>query len=764
MSAELARLTPREREVAWLVKDGLSDREVAEILKIARRTAEWHVEQILAKLDLKSRAQIAAAVAAAEAGAAPAARLHAIPDLPLQLSAFVGRVAEIARLADALGKSRLLTLCGPAGVGKTRLALEVASRSIGGFSDGIWFVDLASVEDPVLVPRAAAAALHVTEQSHQPLIDTLVDRLRNQRVMLILDNCEHVVDQAAVLAEQILRSCRGATLFATSREPLRLPGETVWRVAPLEIPSPAAQYAIDELGSIEAIDLFFERAQHVAPGLSLTDENSDAVAELCRRLDGLPLAIELAAARASLMSPAEMVERLRRPVEFGVGSRTGPARHLNMQAAVDWSHQLLSEPEAALFRRLAVFSGTFNLDSAEWIAGGHGLPRSLLAILGSLVDKSLVIWAGRIDGQTRYRLLEGIRQYALERLEESGEAGRLRAAHLQHFLEMAEMTPAQILHDEIGSLARLDIERSNLRSAFNEACVRDGDQALRLALAQFHYWSIRGHIVEGREVLAEALARSFDDPEKRCRGLAFAAHFAWLANDWRGAIAYSKQAITLGESIPPSVGLAVGLWALGMQKVNRLEFAAAADLFEKSRQTAGNCDEEWILVYPLSGDYTIRMMTGDYVGAREVFAGYVKRFDQAGFPYLHCIMQCVAALMECVAGNEDAALVHLTAGLRLARLLGANYWGGWGVRTAAYLAAAKGDWSNCWQLYGASQALRDYTHFVVIGRTRRADDLLAPARSALDPQVIETLVAEGRSMTAAEAFQLAAATVGIPAS
>jgi hypothetical protein len=249
------------------------------------------------------------------------------------------------------------------------------------------------------------------------------------------------------------------------------------------------------------------------------------------------------------------------------------------------------------------------------------------------------------------------------------------------------------------------------------------------------------------------------DASSRCLALSMAAHFSWYANDWNAVTDYAEEAVAIGRTIEPSVGLAIGLWALGLMSLNARAFETASDSFDQSWQAALRCGEEWALCYSISGVYTIRMMTGEYRAARTILTEYLTRFDGRRYPYLNCIMQCVAALLECVAGEYAEATAHLKVGLAMARRWGMNYWGGWAVRTACYLAAANRDWERCWQLYGASQPLRDHTHFVVRGRSRKADDILAPARSALDEGIIAALVDAGTSMSATEAFDLAEAAI-----
>src|SRR5450759_342826 len=322
-------LTSRERQVALLVRDGLTDREIAERLFIARRTAEWHVKQILNKLGFNSRAQVAAWVAHDQAVDLRADSSDEYRhNLPLQLTTFVGRASELFAIERLLATKRLVTLTATGGAGKTRLALELATRTLNVYSDGAWFVDLTPVKDGQLVSRVFGSTLGVHERPRQAMAYTLREHLRSRRLLLVVDNCEHVIEDCAALIDSILRSCPGITFLATSRETLRVSGETVWRVAPLAVPDPAATIDLDELARCEAVALFQDRAQLVAPGFALSAENAPTVAELCRRLDGIPLAIELAAARVGSMSPDQILNRLQDRFGFLTGGvRAGPARH-----------------------------------------------------------------------------------------------------------------------------------------------------------------------------------------------------------------------------------------------------------------------------------------------------------------------------------------------------------------------------------------------------------------------------------------------------
>src|SRR5918997_3914016 len=344
-------------------------------------------------------------------------------NLPLQLTSFVGREREIAEARDLLAEQRLLTLTGPGGCGKTRLALKAAAELAERFEDGVWLVELASLSDPALVPQTVAFALGMREQPGRLLTDTLSEYLELKKMLLVLDNCEHLVEACAQLAEALLRACPNLRILATSREALGITGETGWLVPSLSLPDPRYLPPVDELPRYEAARLFIERAAAMLPTFELTDRNAAAVARLCRGLDGIPLAIELAAARVKVLSVEQIAERLHDRFRLlTLGSRTALPRHRTLRATIDWSHDLLSEEEKVLFRRLSVFVGGFALGAAEAVCVGEDLEENeVLDLLSHLVDKSLVVMQER-GGGMRYGLLETVRQYGREKLEESGEA------------------------------------------------------------------------------------------------------------------------------------------------------------------------------------------------------------------------------------------------------------------------------------------------------------------------------------------------------
>ena len=417
--------------------------------------------------------------------------------LPIQLTSFVGREAEMANVREILAKNRLVTLTGAGGVGKTRLAIQVAATVAAGYADGTWYVDLAPITDPDLVAITAARALGLPDQPGRSAVNSLLQFVGGRRLLVLLDNCEHLLDASAALITALLAGCPRLTILATSREPIGMAGEVTWRVPSLSLAD-------------DAVRLFSDRAGHGRPGFSINDDNAAAVAEICRRLDGMPLAIELAAARVRALSPKEILAGLQDRFRLLTGgSRTAVRRQQTLQASVDWSHNLLTEPERVLFRRLAVFLGGFDLAACQMVVCDKDLARhQVLDLLALLVDKSLVI-AETVEGPTRYRFLETIRQYAQEKLTESVDAAAVRDRHRDYYTAMAwaldgpANTSLEVLLDQA------EAEIDNLRAAFAWSRENsDIDSALLLATSLQPLWLTRGCIKEGSDWLDLGLADS----------------------------------------------------------------------------------------------------------------------------------------------------------------------------------------------------------------------------------------------------------------
>ena len=442
-----------------------------------------------------------------------AASLSVKSNLPAALTSFIGREAELQSLQNLVagGSARLVTLTGPGGTGKTRLALEAASGLLGHFADGIWLVELAPLADPALIPQSVASALGLHESPGKTFTQTLIDYLRNRRLLLILDNCEHVVDAAASLAGTLLQACQRLQILATSREILGTMGETPFRVPSLALPAPT-EATLATLADCESIRLFVERARPTQPSFALSDANAAVIGRICRRLDGIPLAIELAAARVRLLRIDEIAARLDDSFRLLTGgSRTVLSRHQTLRALIDWSFNLLTEDERLLFLRLSVFAGGFTLAAAETICADETLDRAaIFDLLAQLVDKSLVVPfdASTMDAtpvaastaETRYRLLETIRQYARDRLHDVGGNSVVRDRHLDYFVAVAEEAEPHFRQGEqVVWLDRLEAELDNVRAALEWALSTRVDHGLRLTASLLWFWHIRGHRNEGME-------------------------------------------------------------------------------------------------------------------------------------------------------------------------------------------------------------------------------------------------------------------------
>src|SRR5829696_7848515 len=361
-------------------------------------------------------------------------------NLPASLSSFVGRERELVEAKRMLAMTRLLTLTGAGGSGKTRVALEVAKDLVGAYPDGVWLVELASLAEGTLVPQAMAEALGASEEPGRTLIEALVDVLRSKQMLLVLDNCEHLLGAAARLTETLLGACAGLRVLATSRQALGVQGEATWLVPPLSGPDPQKRHTVEKLGGYESVRLFVERARSRAPAFALDPKNAPAVEEICWRLEGMPLAIELAATRVGTLGVEQISERLGDSLKLLIcSSRTATRRQRTLRGTLDWSFELLDEPERKLFGRLSVFAGGWTLEAAEVVGAGDGIEEGeVLGLLSQLVDRSLMVIESTGEGRVRFRMLEPVRQYAQERLEESGEADAVRSRHATFFLGLAE--------------------------------------------------------------------------------------------------------------------------------------------------------------------------------------------------------------------------------------------------------------------------------------------------------------------------------------
>ncbi|CAN5115442.1 BTAD domain-containing putative transcriptional regulator [soil metagenome] len=504
-------------------------------------------------------------------------------NLPIARTSFVGREIETREVRQLLAMTGLLTLTGAGGSGKTRLALEVARELASTYPDGVWLVEFAPLSDPVLAPQAVAQVLGVREMPGRSLEDTLTDYLRTKSLLLVVDNCEHLVDTVAHLAEALLSSCPSLRSLATSREPLGVRGEAVWTVAPLSLPDAEEVSSIEERMSTEAVRLFLDRARYRLPGFDLDRENAGAVGRICRKLEGIPLAIELAAARMGALAVEQVAERLEDSLKLLTGgARTVEPRQQTLRATLDWSYELLSDPERRLFGRLSVFAGGWMLEAAEEVCSGEDIERDeVLDLLSKLVDKSLVVAEASpgADGELRYRMLEPIRQYGEERLEESREAERVREHHARYYLALAEGAEPSYLREaqSAAALERMESEHGNRRAALSWSLDKDakpgGQRAelgLRLAVALYWFWQTHDYLTEGRRWLEMAVSRISNNPTStrlRARALNGAAWIALHQGDYGASKALMEESMALHREVGDKEGIAAGLTNLGMVAV-----------------------------------------------------------------------------------------------------------------------------------------------------------------------------------------------------
>jgi predicted ATPase/DNA-binding XRE family transcriptional regulator len=571
-------LLRRHRQAAGLTlaelaeRAGLSTRGIADLERGARRSPYRDTVQRLEQalhLDAEERAALHAAArrGASLPVAEPPPTEMGTTRLSTPLTSFVGRQSEVAEIRRLLQTTRLLTLAGTGGIGKTRLAVEVAATGVGECEGGVTFVDLAPVTESALVPHTLARALGVRDQPSRSVMAALADALGARAVLIVLDNCEQVIAACGELAETLLRACPAVQILATSRQPLGIGGETTWRVPSLAVPDPNVAGSPESLAKYGAVQLFLERARAVQPDFALTHENMPAVIEVCRRLDGMPLAIELAAARVRVLSPAEIATRLEdRYRLLAGGSRSAPLRHQTLRATLDWSYVLLDAAERQLFERVSVFVGGCDLEAVESVCVGDEVAqREVLDVLTRLVDKSLVLAETR-GTLTRYRLLETVRGFACERAADSRVMEVAGRQHAAFFLGLAERAEPQLEgRDDAVWLDHLEREHDNLRAALHwlleQRLVED---AHRLGAAMCRFWAYHGHVAEGRAAIEQVLRLpGGEHAAARMRALNGAGRLAWAMNDTRAAMARHQEALALARQHGDQRGVAFALMRLG---------------------------------------------------------------------------------------------------------------------------------------------------------------------------------------------------------
>ena len=695
------------------------------------------------------------------------AEAHNLPD---QRTAFVGRDREMVELKRALAMTQLLTLTGTGGLGKTRLALEVASDLVGAYPDGVWLVELAPLSDGKLVPQAVADALGVEERPGQSLAESLVDDLRKKRVLVVLDNCEHLIEAAAQLVDALVSACPHLRVVATSREALEVEGEFVWRMEPLSVPDAPRDGDRDahrassagELERYDAVRLFVERARRYSPQFELGQDNAGAVAQICRGLEGMPLAIELVAARMDILAAEQIAERLDRALGLlRSGSRAANPRHQTLRATLSWSFEYLDAPERKLFGRLSVFAGGFSLEAAESVGEGQVIGRSdVLESLLVLVDKSLVVAGPTGDRGARYRLLEPLRQYARERLEVSGEDEAFRHRHAEFFLALAEEAAPQLTGAQQQEWAnRLEVDHDNMRAALSWSLERESETALRLAGALARFWQMRARFVEGSAWLEAALNQDGRaDAATRAKLSSEAGTFAFYRADFERAIELHGEALELYRELGDDNGVAFALLCLGAQYLEKGDYESAAPFLEEALAISRRIGDKPNTAGTLHNLAEVERQRGNYQRAKALGMESIALAREIGDKWRLARIVGWVGLAAVWSGDEhDLAEGLLEEALALDRELGSWSYGAFCLESFAGLAGARGQEARAARLWGAAEAVRTN-----IGAPRPLDDTvllyessMAAARAQLGEEAWEAAFAEGRTMSAEEAAEYA---------
>ncbi len=710
-------------------------------------------------------------------------------NLPLQTTSFIGRDKEFAEIKALLAGTRLLTLTGSGGAGKTRLSLQVAADLIGSDNEEVCLVELAPLSDAALVVQTVASALEIREESGQTMLQTLVVSLRSKKLLLILDNCEHVLDAIAQFADTILKNCPDIKILASSRESLGIPGEQTYRVPSLKTP-PALQATqslpLETVSAYEAVLLFADRTALVKPDFAVTDANASVLCRLCNRLDGIPLALELAAARVRAL-PLEQIE-FRLNDRFRLltgGSRTALPRQQTLRALIDWSYDLLGEQERTLLRRLAVFAGGWTLEAAESVgASGEIAEWEVLDVLTALVDKSLVLYEEQ-EGQARYRLLETVRQYALERLKEAEEEAPTRSRHLSFFLQWAERIETK-LHgpEQLFWLAQLEDEHDNLRAGLEWSLIQpeSEESGLRMVGALYWFWQMHSHLSEGRKWLKALLVQTANSGRTSARAKAlqgagqlafydndslegvnlleecgrlwqelgdkqgfahslvyFAATLFWLPDERMRAYTLLKESVALAREVGDKWNLAMSLWMYGTTSHVGGDDALALPLLKESVGLFQNVGDAWGLTGPLIYLAEIMNTQGDYESARSLMEQALSTVRLMGDKWRISAILDTLGEIAIAEGNYQEAYALCEESLAMCRGMSNNSRIPYKYRNMGYVARLMGNYAEAHRFYSESLNLD-----ITLGNRERI-------LNALDG-IARLAAAEGQSLRAARLF------------
>jgi predicted ATPase/class 3 adenylate cyclase len=677
----------------------------------------------------------------------PLRTLDAHPsNLPTQLTSFVGREKELADVKKLLQSAHMLTLIGPGGTGKTRLSIQAASELLDRYPDGVWFVELAPILDPLLVPHTTAIAIGLRDEPQRPVIETLCDHLREKKMLIILDNCEHLVDACARLANKILLATPNVRFLASSREALGIGGEVTYRVPSLGLPDVNHLPPVESLNQYTAVKLFIDRATSAIPTFTVTNDNAPALAQICSRLDGIPLAIELAAAKVRVLSVEQIAKRLDDRFRLLTGgSRTALEHHQTLRAAIDWGYNLLPPFEQVLFSRLSVFSGGWTLEAAEWVCeGGTVKSEDVLNLLEQLINKSLVIME-EIQGESRYHMLETIRQYANEKLVGSDAQ---RGQHAAYFLILAETIEPSLEKPEPASwLDKLEREHNNLRAALRWA--REKGQielGLQLASALCLFWFMRSYLSEGLAQTGEFLSLSERtvNATTRAKALDRAGMLARYQGDLHRAYELIAESLSLRRELGEHHGVADSLSNLGFVVLHQGDFTRARQLYSEALSIHRELDNQQGIADSLSHLALIAFYDGNYESAQEMDESSLAIWrglgDQQGIAWaLHRLGN-----VKLHQGEYSAARDLFKESLTISNDIGFKWGIVFAVEGFASIAAGAGQAERAVLLAGGTTALRQAIG-VPLSAMAQADfeRLLAPARKLLGEEAAKSIWSEG---------------------
>ena len=737
----------------------------------------------------------------------PALRsLDTLPNnLPFQVTSFIGREREIREANQLFQSTRLLTSIGPGGTGKTRLSLQVAAEQLSEFKDGVWLVELAALADPSLILQTIASMFNLRTQMGMPLQEIVFDYLRSKHLLLILDNCEHLVEECAYLVDQILRTSPRIKFIASSREALGIGGETVYRVPSLSAPNPV-EVRREALEEFESVQLFVERAQAANPKFQLSDSNTSSVAQICSRLDGIPLALELAAARVAMFSAEQIATRLDDRFKLLTGgSRTALPRQQTLRALIDWSYDILSEEERALLRRLSVFVGGWTFEAAEAICPDL----DILNLLTQLVNKSLVIVDEGAEA-TRYHLLETIRQYARDKLLETGEAKRIRDAHLNYFVKFSEETgPYMDTSEVLDWIPKLDAENDNIHAAFEWGLDHDVEACLQIVGSLAYYWFRRGQGAEGMVLANAAFERATRLPQAedreaqrrqmiiRAKALQAASFLCYSQGDNINAYKIGNECIALARQLGDVQLLATALAFSGSARLFEGEVEAARSQIEEAVELCRNAGDKFglgmaygmmaqvemmvnhdvqaavkyeqqalELTTEISNTWTGLMMyfstgrgamfRGNYAMARERFAYCLPLFEEMKDEHRVNMIHSEFAHMDRFEGKLQQAEQAYRKTIRVWQKLGHRAAIAHQLECFAFLAKAHEEPERALQLLGAAEILREKINIHMQPPERAEYEReVRDLRAIMTELEFATLWAQGRALTMEQAIDLA---------